>query len=164
MAKVTLHRLRLVLAAAPLLLAGCTGFGWQNQQQQQFNTSIELLQAGDVRRSHELLEEVVNAPAVSGVTDEALFRLALLLITEEVGGGRTAPRAQALLERLRKEYPESSWTPHASMLLTWLTSSRGGRDRDREQINHLLRENRELRQNLERLKDLDLELEKKRKR
>lgn len=170
MLKLMRCRLQAVLAVPLLLLAGCTGLGWQSQQQQQFNTSIELLQAGEVRKSCDLLEKVVNAPAVNGVTDEALFRLSLLLITEEVGP-KNAPRAQALLERLRKEHPASSWTPQAILLLDWLTSPKGGRDRDREQINHLLRENRELlkenrelRQNMERLKNLDLELEKKRKR
>lgn len=171
MDKVTRRQLQALLAvSALLLLAGCTGLGWQNRQERQFNVSLELLKAGEVRRSHDLLEEVVNAPAMSGVTDEALFRLSLLLLTEEAGP-KSAPRAQALLERLRKEHPQSSWTPHATLLLDWLTSPKGGRDRDREQISHLLRENRELtkenkelRQNIERLKNLDLELEKKRKR
>ena len=163
MGKVTRRQLQTLLAVSSLLFAGCTGLGWQSRQERQLNASLEMLKAGEVRRSHDLLEEVVNAPTKSGVTDEALFRLSLLLITEEIGA-KSAPRAQALLERLRKEYPESSWTPHATLLLGWLTSPKGGRDRDREQINHLLRENRELRQNIERLKDLDLEMEKKRKR
>jgi hypothetical protein len=169
--KVTRRQLQTLLAAFTLLLlAGCTGLGWQNRQEQQLSASLEMLRAGEVRKSHDLLEDVVNAPAVGGVTDEALFRLSLLLITEEIGA-KSAPRAQALLERLRKEHPESSWTPQANLLLSWLTSPKGGRDRDREQINHLLlenrqliRQNKELRQNIERLKNLDLEMEKKRKR
>lgn len=171
MVRVARRHLQIVLAASALLLAGgCTGLGLQNRQEQQFSASLEMLKAGEVRRSHELLEEVVNAPKVHGMTDEALFRLSLLLLTEEIAP-KNAPRAQALLERLRKEYPESSWTPHARLLLDWLTSPKGGRDRDREQINHLLwenrellKENRELRQKMERLKNLDLELEEKRKR
>lgn len=171
MVRFLLHqRMQILLTVSTLLLAGCGGLGWQNRQERQLSTSIELLQAGEVRQSHDLLEEITHAPAINGVTDEALFRLALLLITEEVGP-KSAPRAQALLERLRKEHPQSSWTPQANLLLAWLSSPKGGRDRDREQISYLLRENRdllkenrELRQNIERLKNLDLELEKKRKR
>lgn len=160
---------RLVVAASPLLLAACSTVA--TQQEQQLKASLALLQTGDLRTSHDLLEDVVNAPAVNGVTDEALFRLSLLLMTEEATPKSNAPRAQALLERLRKEHPESSWAPHATLLLNWLTNPKGGRDRDREQIHRLLRENRELvrenrelRLNQERLKNLDLELENKRKR
>lgn len=155
--------LSLVLAVATTTLSGCSSLGWQSEQQRQLSQGLQSLQAGDLRQSHLLFEQVANASPVDGVTDEALFRLALLQLVDE-GTTKGVPRSQALLERLRKEFPGSPWTTQAVALSGWLKG-------DREQYNHLLRENRELirenrelRQNIERLKNLDLEIEKKRKR
>ncbi len=132
---------------------------------------VQALRTGDLRQSHELLEQVVNAPPVAGITDEALFRLALVQLAEEGTGTRGTPRSVSLLESLQKQYPLSQWTPQAAILLTWLGELKNSRERDREHINRLMRENRELlrdnrelRQNIERLKNIDLDIEKKRSR
>src|SRR6185369_10983548 len=96
---------------------------------------------------------VCDAPPVIGVTDEALFRLALLHLGDE--GSKGAVRAQALLERLREEFPQSSWTHQAAPLATYLAGAKTLRDRQRElktlrDLNlSLSRDNRELRQSLE---------------
>lgn len=160
---------RLVGIAGALLvtasLAGCTTFMSSARSpvsERCLAEGLLSLQSGNLRLAHELFECVVNEPAVDKVTDEALFRLALLQLGED--GTKAVPRAQVLLERLRKEYPASPWTHQAAPLAAWLAGTKVGRDREREHVNQLIRENRELRQNIERLKELDLEIEKKRKR
>ena len=160
---------------AIMALGGCSTMGssssyHENSQEQRLIDGIQVLRTGDLRHSHDLFEQVVKAPPLVGVTDEALFRLALLQLAEDEGRGGTS-RTQPLLELLQKEYPQSPWTPQATILLTWLGDLKSNRERDRERISHLirenrelLRENRELRQNIERLKNIDLDIERKRSR
>lgn len=145
-------------------LAGCTTFSGNASAPVSARCLAEgllSLQSGNLRLAQELFECVVNEPAADKITDEALFRLALLQLGED--SAKAVPRTQALLDRLRKEYPDSRWAHQAAPLTAWLAGTRVSRDRDREHANQLLRENRELRQNIERLKVLDLEIEKKRK-
>lgn len=151
-----------ILVAATL--SGCAAFTNRSASVSErcLAEGLLSLHSGNLRLAHELFECAVSEPPVDKITDEALFRLALLQLGED--GSKAVPRAQALLERLRKEYPGSPWTHQAAPLTTWLAGTKVGRDRDREHVNQLILENRELRQNIERLKDLDLEIEKKRKR
>jgi cell division protein FtsB len=81
--------------------------------------------------------------------------------------------AQQSIERLRKEYPSSSWTGMAAPLAELLTATTELRRQNRtlkNQNQSLSRENQslskeaqELRQNIEKLKRLDLELEQRNK-
>ena len=102
------------------------------------------------------------------VTDEALFRLALLSLREN--GDKGFQRSQTLLERLAGKYPDSIWTRQSAPLLSHLAEVRVLRNRQRglktmKELNlSLSRDNRELRQSLEQLKQLDLELEQRIKR
>jgi outer membrane protein assembly factor BamD (BamD/ComL family) len=127
--------------------------------------SLELLGAGNEKAAREYLERAVNAAPLAGVTDEAIFRLAMLSLRDE--NGRGGQNAINLLERLKAEYPHSIWTRQAAPLMLFLTSSKTCRDKQREvkvckeQNFALTRENRELRMTIERLKSQDIELEKK---
>lgn len=137
-------------------------------QDRRFAAAMVFLRTGDEQSARDLFEQVVEGPSRIGVTDEALFRLALLHLREE--GGKGATRAMELLERLKTEFPKSLWTRQAAPLGGYLASVKTLRDRQREikalkELNlSLSRDNRELRQSIERLKSLDLELEQKIKR
>ena len=158
-----------------VLVPGCAFIGTRapapriiSEQERSFAGALQHLRSGNGQKARDLLERVCEAPVVNGVTDEALFRLAILLLG---GDGSKAPgRAQLLLERLRNEFPQSIWTHQATPLASYLAGVKVLRDRQRElkalqELNlSLSRDNRELRQNLERLKQLDIELEQKIKR
>jgi hypothetical protein len=139
-----------------------------NDQERRFAGALEFLRAGREQESRDLLELVVAGSPRSGVTDEALFRLSLLYLRDDVGKGTA--RTQELLERLINEFPRSIWARQGAPLAAYLTGVRTLRDRQREvntlkELNlSLSRDNREMRQSIERLKSLDLELEKKIKR
>jgi len=164
-----------MLLAMLALESGCALFGQKapvtigiSGQERQFAGALEFLRTGNEQGARVLLERVCEAPPLGGVTDEALFRLALLYLRDE--GGRGVVRAQTMLERLKKEFPRSIWTHQAAPLATHLAGMKNLRDRDRElkalrELNlSLTRDNKELRQSIERLKSLDLELEQKIKR
>lgn len=139
-----------------------------SKQERSFAGALEYLKAGKEQQARELLESVVTLPPISGVTDEALFRLALLSARDEAG--KIATRAQELLQRLEDEYPASIWTRQAAPLTAYLAGVRIPRDRQkalktlRDHNLSLSRDNRELRQTIERLKSLDMELDQRIKR
>jgi len=138
------------------------------EQERRFAGALQYLMQGKEREAQRLLEQVIAGQTLSGVTDEALFRLALLHLRDEGGKGDT--HAHALLVRLRKEYPRSIWTRQAAPLIAYLAGVGTLRDNQhelktlRERNQSLTRENKDLHQSLERLKSLDLELEQKIKR
>jgi hypothetical protein len=172
-----------VLALLPLL-CGCSLLGWKvsavsvatvdplppsiSDQERRFAGALEFLRAGNELAARNLLERVVEDPSRSGVTDEALFRLSLLYLREE--GSKGISRTLELLERLENEFPRSLWTHQAAPLGVYLAGVKTLRYRQREvktlkELNYSLsRDNREMRQSIERLKALDLELEQKIKR
>ncbi len=164
-----------LLAIIILSSAGCSTWdAWRFRlagtasNQAKLEQAVGRLASGSEQQARELLEQVINTLPEPGVTDEALFRLALLNLRDE--NSRSILRAQSLLERLSAEYPASIWTKQSAQLLTHLAEVRLLRNRLRdlknlkEQNISLSRNNRELRQSLERLKQLDLELEQKLKR
>jgi hypothetical protein len=136
-------------------------------QERRFAGALVFLRSGKEQEARELLELVVAGPSRSGVTDEALFRLSLLYLRDE--GGK-AERTQEMLERLIGEFPRSIWAHQSAPIASYLAGVRILRDRQREvktlkELNlSLSRDNREMRQSIERLKSLDLELENKIKR
>jgi len=179
------HRIITALfAAAMSCICGCSFSGWKastvsmtsaaattadaaavRDQERRFAEALEFLRAGREQKARDLLERVVAGPSRSGVTDEALFRLSLFYLRDESSKGST--RTQELLERLTAEFPHSTWAHQGAPLAAYLTGVRVLRDKQREintlkELNlSLSRDNREMRQSLERLKSLDLELEKK---
>jgi len=134
-------------------------------EERNFAGALKYLRSGNESGARDLLERVIDAPPLKGVTDEALFRLSLLNLRDE--GGRGEPRARALLNRLLSEFPASIWAKQASPLAAYLQEAftlRAGKRQIKNLRNQnlsLSRDNKELRQSIERLKQLDLELEQK---
>ena len=139
-----------------------------SEQERQVAGALEHLRMGREQEARDLLERVIGGPPRKGVTDEALFRLALLSLRDE--GTKGSARTQELLRRLSDEYPQSIWAYQGAPLAVYLAGVRTLKDRQREirtlkELNlSLSRDNREMHQSMERLKSLDLELEKKIKR
>ena len=165
---------RFVFVAVLLLSSGCGMFTKPvrvpapikiPEQERSFAGALEFLKAGREQQARDLLEKVVTAPSINGITDEALFRLALLTVRDE--NGRGPVRTRTLLERLSTEFPRSIWTHQVGPLEVFLENSKFPRDKQRElktlrDLNlSLSKDNRELRQTIERLKSLDLELDQK---
>jgi hypothetical protein len=143
--------------------------------------TVEMLRAGDTAGASRLLNAICSGSPIPGVTDEALFRLALLSLkpTPE----RPATRqGRLLLKRLKREYPSSPWTTQAAPLVQLINAADELRRQNRtlqrsgsEPTEELKRQNKslkatndeltrqinELNRNLEKLKHLDLELEQK---
>jgi TolA-binding protein len=159
-------------------------------QELSFAGALQSLKTGKEREAQTLLEEVIEGKPMPGMTDEALFRLAVLHLGDEDGNGDI--QTHALLARLQKEYPNSNWTRQATPLIThlgevdelrnarevlntrWVQSQSLLRESKhevktlQERNFSLVRDNKELQKRLDqlqkrldRLKDLDLELEQK---
>ncbi len=152
-----------------------TRISYTERQEGRLDAAVHLIEMGDSTRATNLLRSICADPGVVGVTDEALFRLSILQLRSrpQTGGPQ---QCRETLERLQREYPESSWAKMASTLLEVLSAKNEPprADPDLESRNLILiRENerltrdvdalrmevRELREKLEKLKHLDLELE-----
>lgn len=159
----------LLLALSLCAAAGCAtskkgesaGFVERYSASRRLAQAVEMLAKGDPTRAAKELNSICNGNGAPGVTDEALFRLALLSL-------KTGPEKPAfgqghqLLKRLRKEYPNSPWTAQAAPLieLMHLAEQLGQQNKSLKAANQsLTREVNELSKNIEQLKRLDLELE-----
>jgi outer membrane protein assembly factor BamD (BamD/ComL family) len=159
-----------------LLVSGCAssrqpaGVLHRRSQAQRLTAAVQLLEKGDTREATNMLAAICAEPPTPGVTDEALFRLALLQLGSETekDGPHSAHQA---VDRLQREYPTSPWSKQAAPLLELLASTSDLQRTNRnlkalnlalsQQNEGLTRESNELRERLERLKHLDLELEDK---
>jgi hypothetical protein len=164
-----------LVAAFSLASSGCASLGSQGivarfSQGQKLSKAIDSLEKGNPYNATRLLKELCAEKGVAGVTDEALFRLALLSIDAEPGRDNISATLK-LLDKLEKEYPDSPWTTQAASLAEFLDEHSDKLQKAQElrrQVKSykdlnlsLTRENKELRQSIERLKNLDLELERK---
>ncbi len=164
-----------VVTALTLASSGCAslkgqGFVARYSQKQKLSDAVESLQKGNPYNAARLLKQICAEKGVPGITDEALFRLALLSIDTELDRNNIATTLK-LLGRLQNEYPDSAWTAQAAPVADFLdehTEKLQKAQELRRQVRSykdlnlsLARENKELRQSIERLKDLDLELERK---
>lgn len=147
---------------------------YRQNQEKKLAAAIKLQNKGKISAAVEALISLSEERGVPGVTDEALFRLTLLYLGSGLESDKDSLQlAQQNIERLRKEYPKSSWTgmvAPVSELLTTAAEMRRQHQNCKTQNQALSRENQslskesqELRQNIEKLKRLDLELEQKRK-
>jgi len=171
----------LVIILCAMGLNACTTFHslngnpfYRHDQEKKLAAAIKLQNEGKISSAVEALIALCAERRVSGVTDEALFRLTLLYLGSGLESDKDSLQlAQKNIERLRREYPSSSWTgmvdPVAD-LLTTAAEQRRQNQNCKAQNQTLSRENQslskesqELRQNIEKLKRLDLELEQKRK-
>lgn len=164
-----------VLLSLVMINAGCAGldggmprFMLFSEQERTLTEARVQLRLGNEQKAHDLLEKVIDGAPATGISDEAFFRLALLSLRGD--GVKGVQRAQTLLEKLSANYPDSLWTRQSAPLLVHLAEARALRNRQRElkslkeQNLSLSRDNKEMRQSLEQLKRLDLELEQKIKR
>jgi hypothetical protein len=165
----------LIVVVLVQLIAGCVGFDGRkpgfltfSEQERSLRKAQDLLHSGNERQARELLEKVIIGVPTAGVSDEALFRLSLLILNDD--GVKGSQRSHLLLKQLADKYPDSLWAIQSAPLLQHLEEYRDLRNRGRElrtlrELNlSLSRDNKEMRQNLERLKQLDLELEQRIKR
>lgn len=152
-----------------LSLSGCSTFkemqsSLANRYEagRQLSAALLALDQGKSAVAVSILEEIITEPPVKGVTDEALFRLSLLKLTYEDKDG-TLPSLRHL-ERLRYEYPGSSWAQQAKPLIELINGVADLRKQNRNLkiLNiSLSKDNKEMHQNIERLKNLDMQLERK---
>ena len=132
-------------------------------QERSFAGALVFLQTGNETGARDLLEQVVTAPPIPGVTEEALFRLALLRLRD--GGEKGVMGSRALFERLVREYPGTLWARQAAPLVSHLAEVQQQyiqlrqMGKFRERNLSLSRDNEKMRLKLEQLKMLDMELE-----
>lgn len=160
---------RLIFLTLLLLsLSGCTTF---TEMQKTFVTrydantklssALSELDQGRTASATTILEALVAEPGIRGITDEALFRLSLLKLHDERDGSMSSIH---LLERLRRDYRDSTWTQQAKPLHDFLNGIADIKKQNRNLkiLNiSLSKDNKELLQNIERLKNLDIQLERK---
>lgn len=117
-----------ILIVVASLLTGCTTLkGWERigfvqryAESKKLSQAVEMLARGDSPGAVKMLTAVCNASPAPGVTDEALFRLALLMMEP---GSPTSGQGQRLMMRLQKEYPTSPWTVQAARLTEYLNAT-----------------------------------------
>ncbi|MRR07677.1 MAG: tetratricopeptide repeat protein [Deltaproteobacteria bacterium] len=160
-------------------LSGCAavqksleGQRLRTTQKEKLAQAVKLIEKGNSEKAVTILTAIVANPGIPGITDEALFRLGLLSLPSDVEREEIS-HALKYLERLQKEYPVSPWATQASSLtdlLAGVPRRIESATELRRQIKtlkdlnlSLTRENKEMRLNIEKLKILDLELEKKAK-
>jgi dGTP triphosphohydrolase len=125
-----------------------------------------LLDAGDRRGAIRAFTAICDSSGVPGVTDEALYQLALVSLRPVTDREGNAQGLQ-LLKRLKKEYPASRWAERSGPLVELLVSSEELRRQNKNlksQNQSLNNEVSELHRNIKKLKRLDQELEKERRR
>lgn len=120
---------------------------------------------GEYGKSSKILEEMISRPTEAGITDEALFQLALLNLSANNREG--ANKSSQLLQRLIKEHPRSPWAHLGQPLIELLDNLAEQRRQiaaSKNQNQSLGKEIKELHQTIDQLKNLDLEMEKKSRR
>lgn len=146
------------LSGCASLRSGEGGVMQHYSQSRKLAAAREMLAKGDRSGAARELTAVTEGGGGAGVTDEALFRLALLSL--RLPGEREGNlHGLQLLRRLKKEYPASPWTVQSSHLLELLS----GVEELRRQNRNLKGEVNELNRNIDQLKRLDQELEKQRR-
>jgi hypothetical protein len=165
-------------------LSGCATIRKENpniqEQRQKLVLARMLLESNRTEAAKKTLSEIVAKPAVAGITDEALFRLALLDL--EAGQQKIATeKAGKDLDTILSKFKSSSWSAHATTLKGLIDAyditlqEKAELDRAVKNLKNsnasltsanasLTKENFDLRQDLEKIKKLDLELEMKKKR
>ncbi|MEA5114747.1 MAG: tetratricopeptide repeat protein [Geobacteraceae bacterium] len=170
--------------ATILLLSGCATVQQADplyqQQKKKLALAQMLIEGNKIPAAKEVLSSISKESKIKGITDEALFRLALLNL--ETGEHKIATgKSGENLDKLLNDYPSSPWRNHAATLKGLMDSydvaleERNGLEQSVRSLRNsysslksmnlsLSRENKELRQGIEKLKNLDLELEMKNKK
>ncbi|HEY5514343.1 MAG TPA: hypothetical protein VIK40_11930 [Geomonas sp.] len=169
------------LATLLLAISLCTGcatpqkgesFGFMQRYNgsNRLASAVALLDKDDSPGAAKVLEAICASKPVPGVTDEALFRLALLSLKPSAERPAST-KAHQLLRRLKKEFPSSPWTAQAAPLTELINAAEELRRQNKsykatnqsqaKEINELNRNIEQLNSSIDQLKHLDLELEKK---
>lgn len=171
----------LILSTVTCFLSGCATVQQYDpvyqQQKEKLVLAQMLIEEKKLAAAKDVLSSLTRDAVIKGITDEALFRLALLNL--EQGEQKIATRkAGQNLDKLLSDYPVSPWRSHAASLKGLLDAYDAAvEDRNSMEQNvrslrssysslksmnlSLTKENKELRQGIEKLKNLDLELEMK---
>ncbi len=157
----------IVLLVTTACINGCATFQkhgvYGNSQAANLEKAKKLLREDKVQSATQILAGISSAKGVPGVTDEALFRLSLIYLDAGQAKNDTS-RAQETLEKLMRDYPKSSWRPHAAALEDLIANlNRKIRNLRGENLT-LEKKNKELQLNIEKLKILDIEQDQKIKR
>jgi len=134
-------------------------------QSRSLSRATAMLEKGERSGAVRELTAITEAGSHAGITDEALFRLALLELHPSAERDGITHSLQ-LLKRLKKEFPSSSWTVQSGHLLELLAGVEELRRHNRSlksQNQSLSGEVNELNRSIDQLKRLDQELEKKRR-
>lgn len=172
-----MKRILVLIVITAMALGGCATMNkadrYSYEQQKKLALAKILLQSNRPAAARKTLAEISTAPPVASVTDEALFRLALLDL--ETDSQKTATeKSEKSLTALLTSFSSSSWSSHAIMLKNLLEAydstvqEKAELEKTIKNLKNsntsLSKENANLRQDLEKLKKLDLELEMKKKR
>lgn len=132
--------------------------------QQQLSSALKAMDQGKSAAAIKILEGIIKEPGVNGVTDEALFHLSLLKLSYEDDDG-TLPSLR-YLERLQRDYRDSKRARQAKPLLELLKEFTAVKKQNRNLkiLNiSLTKDNKDMHQSIERLKNLDMQLERRTK-
>lgn len=165
-------------------LSGCATIRKEDpnalEQRQKLILAKMLLERNRTEAAKKTLTEITAKPPVAGITDEALFRLALIDL--EAGQQKIATEKSGKdLDTILSKFKSSSWSAHATTLKGLLDAyditlqEKAELDRSVKNLKNsnasltsanasLTKENNDLRQDLEKIKKLDLELDMKKKR
>ena len=165
MKNVLLTIMLLAVCGCASLRSGEGGVMQRYTQSRNLADAKNLLESGDRPGAARSLAAITEAGSFAGITDEALFLRALLNLRPASEHDANHQSLQ-LLKRLGKEYPASPWTAQSRQLLELLA----GVEEMRRQMRNLKSQNQslnnevnELNRNIDRMKRLDQELEKKRR-
>jgi hypothetical protein len=168
------------LNACASLNLGDMNVVYRHNQQQKLDAAIALQKAGKISSAVESFKALCAERGLQGITDEALFRLSILYLDNGLDNDREFIQlAQQNMDRLKKEYPASSWTAMAEPISVLLSNIAELRRQNLNSKNQnqalskenqalskenqaLSKENQELKESIEKLKRLDVELDKKR--
>lgn len=148
------------MAACSTFPKGGDGSPSSSEQRKKLEQAVELVRGGNTSAAGKILAKICREKAIPGITDEALFRLSIISLRS----GSEKEASLHYLERLQNEFPTSAWAKTAAPLADLLTQYEDTRNqiRNLKSANQSLsKENKELLQNIERLKNLDLQLERR---
>jgi hypothetical protein len=114
-------------------------------QERKLSRAVTLLEKGETATAAQALAAISAEPIAAGVTDEALFRLSLLQLGTTMESGDMAA-IENDLGKLVKTYPASSWTPLASNLIEFFAATEDARKQDQKLQKLQTQENRKLKE------------------
>ncbi len=139
----------------------------------QLEKARSMIMTGDDAPAKKLLNHLVTVKSPPGIAEEAMFHLGFLTFRGEAETSGY-PQTRQLLDRLSLEYSDTVWGVEAEYLNNlitgrWLADVNLGKIRKqvkslKDTNASLIRENKDLKLTIDKLKSLDLEMEHKSRR